>query len=93
MQKQSKKVYLDIHHAFGSNFAKDSQNSIGVVEEEGKFKVVYLVGKTIAKQAIVGGAMEFISLSGTVLFTQRIRNLWNAWQYRQPVTMQSSVRN
>lgn len=31
--------------------------------------MVYLVGKTIAKQAIVGGAMEFISLSGTVLFT------------------------
>lgn len=66
MEKQEKKVYLDLNHAFGSNFAADSSNEIGIIEEEGKFKLIFTVGKTIAKQTIDTLAMEFIKLSDNV---------------------------
>jgi hypothetical protein len=66
MEKQEKKVYLDLNHVFGSNFSSNIKNEIGIIEEDGKMKVVYTAGKTIVKQSIDNKTMEFIKLSDNV---------------------------
>lgn len=66
MEKQEKKVYLDLNHAFGSNFTLDTKNEIGIIEEEGRTKMVYTIGKSIVKQDSESHSMEFIKLSDNV---------------------------
>ena len=56
-------MYLDLHHSFGCNFAGEGRGELGIIEEEGRMKIVFTVGKTIAKQAIESREMEFIRLS------------------------------
>lgn len=59
-------MYLDLNHAFGSNFSLESKNEIGIIEEDGKMKMIYTVGKSIVKQTMDSRSMEFIKLSDNV---------------------------
>jgi chaperonin cofactor prefoldin len=59
-------VYLDLNHAFGSNFTLENKNEIGIIEEDGRMKMVYTVGKAIVKQSLENKTMEFIKLSDSI---------------------------
>lgn len=59
-------MYLDLNHAFGSNFVLETKNEIGIIEEDSRMKMVYTVGKSIVKQTFDTKAMEFIKLSDNV---------------------------
>jgi hypothetical protein len=54
-------IKLELIHAFGSSCAQKYQNSIGICDEENnEAKIVFPVGKALAKKSIDRPEMEFI---------------------------------
>jgi hypothetical protein len=43
-----RRLKLDLIHAFGSSCSKGFRDSVGLIEDEGYKKVIYLIGKYIA---------------------------------------------
>jgi hypothetical protein len=64
MDKNDKRVYLDLNYAFGSNCSAGFKDCVGIMEEDKSgSKIVFSVGKCIAKKSIERNDMEFIRLS------------------------------
>lgn len=57
---------LDLIHAFGSTCGQHYQNCVGISEEDkNEVKVVFPVGKAIAKKSIDRPEMSFVTLDCT----------------------------
>lgn len=53
MDKNDKRVYLDLNYAFGSNCSAGFKDCVGIMEEDKLgSKIVFSVGKCIAKKSI-----------------------------------------
>lgn len=50
MERNDKKIFLNLHHVFGSNFNLKLKNSLGFLQEDDQMKLIYTAGKSIVKR-------------------------------------------
>jgi hypothetical protein len=64
---------LDLIHAFGSTTARGYSQSVGICEEEkNETRVVFPVGKALAKKSIDRPEMTFVPFAGKPTLIQMI---------------------